>query len=196
MRLNVKWEAIAPDEILDFPEETVLEELAVFGEKLKNHVTAYRNPEARIMSVKAWLLLKKLLEEIGEADREVEFTEQGKPFFKDRDDLFFSISHTSGAAAAAVSDGPVGVDIERVRPEWKESLTARFLTSEEQRVFQEDYTRAWCRKEAAAKITGAGIFLHPAEIDILSDEYVFEEATVEAAGEEYRLTAAVRRDIK
>ncbi len=196
MHLNVRWEAIAPDKILDIPEETALEKLAVFGEKLIEHVTAYRNPKVRQTSVKAWLLLEKLLDETGAAAVEVVFTEQGKPFFKDREDLFFSISHTQGAVAAAVSDCPVGVDIECVRTVWKESLTARFLTQEEQRVFQEDYTRAWCRKEAAAKITGAGIFMHPTEIDILSDKCVFEEAIVEAAGEAYRLTAAVCRDIR
>lgn len=39
--------------------------------------------------------------------------ERGKPFLRDRQDLFFNISHSGEYAVCAVSEHPVGIDIER-----------------------------------------------------------------------------------
>lgn len=40
----------------------------------------------------------------------------GKPYFPAYPEVHFSLSHTAGAAAVAVADTPVGVDIEHIRP--------------------------------------------------------------------------------
>lgn len=66
----------------------------------------------------AYLLLRMALwEQRGWRDLpRIEVDELGKPFFPDHPDIHFSLSHTAGAAAAALADTPVGVDIERVRP--------------------------------------------------------------------------------
>ena len=196
MHLTVSWtRIIVPAEGEIIPEGSYSEDLQAFGKALEEHIASYKNEIVRQSSVTAWLLLKSLLDNRGEPVREVSFTEKGKPFFADGSGLFFSLSHTRYAAAAAVCDMPVGVDIEQIREEWKSALLARFLTKKEQQVFQDDYTRAWCRKEAQAKLTGEGMFQDPKQIDILSDEYVFEEKIVEDRGVFYRLTAAAKRDI-
>ena len=66
----------------------------------------------------AYLLLRMALwEQRGWRDLpRIGVDELGKPFFPDHPDTHFSLSHTAGAAAAALADTPVGVDIERVRP--------------------------------------------------------------------------------
>lgn len=62
----------------------------------------------------AYLLLRMALwEQCGWRDLpRIEVDELGKPFFPDHPDTHFSLSHTAGAAAAALADTPVGVDIE------------------------------------------------------------------------------------
>ena len=40
----------------------------------------------------------------------------GKPFFPDRPDLQFNLSHSHGAAVCALHHLPIGVDVERLRP--------------------------------------------------------------------------------
>ena len=40
----------------------------------------------------------------------------GKPFFPDRPDLQFNLSHSHSAAVCALHHLPIGVDVERLRP--------------------------------------------------------------------------------
>lgn len=86
---------------------------------------------------------------------------QGKPFFADIPERHFNLSHTAGLCLCALSDqGPVGVDIERVRP--RRSNLPRYAMSEgELAVFDgswEDFYRIWTLKEAFCKYQGGSIF--------------------------------------
>lgn len=47
---------------------------------------------------------------------EIARTENGKPYFRNWPDLYFNLSHSGQWAMCALSDAPVGVDIEVVRP--------------------------------------------------------------------------------
>lgn len=83
---------------------------------------------------------------------EPELTERGKPFFPDAPEVCFNISHTGGAALAAVSDRPVGVDVERIRPVRAAALRRVAGTESETEFF-----RLWVRREARTKLRGDGI---------------------------------------
>ena len=77
--------------------------------------------------------------------------EAGKPYFPTEPQVQFSLSHTEGAVLAAVSAGPVGVDVERLRP----------VSPRLRREF--DGTRAaffqnWVRLEALGKLSGSGVW--------------------------------------
>lgn len=74
----------------------------------------------------------------------------GKPYFPSYPTVCFSLSHTEGAAAAAVSDAPVGVDIQRVRPLSDRARRRAPSTAEA-------FFRDWVRWEARAKRTGGGL---------------------------------------
>ena len=78
-------------------------------------------------------------------------TDSGKPFFPGHPQVHFSISHTEGAAAAAVADAPVGVDIQRIQTPPRH--LARLTGMEE----PEPFFESWVRWEARAKRTGTGI---------------------------------------
>lgn len=77
---------------------------------------------------------------------------RGKPQFPDHPDVQFSVSHTAGAALAAVSDQPVGADIERVRPVRPEVMKRVAGTEDPDAFF-----RCWVRREARSKCSGAGV---------------------------------------
>ena len=82
--------------------------------------------------------------------------ENGKPI---ADEGCFSISHSGSFVVCAVSDKPVGVDVERLRkPPLR--VAQRYFTEEEQKLLQEDdsqFWRIWTGKEALCKLSGEGI---------------------------------------
>ena len=102
----------------------------------------------------AYLLLRMALwEQRGWRDLpRIGVDELGKPFFPDHPDTHFSLSHTAGAAAAALADMPVGVDIERVRP-----VSVRAMERIAGVRTEAAFFRSWVRREARAKRSGAGV---------------------------------------
>ena len=78
---------------------------------------------------------------------------QGKPHFPDWPAVHFNLSHTAGAAAAALSDTPVGVDIERIRPVSGVRTMQRLAGTE----VPVEFFQSWVRREARVKRTGSGI---------------------------------------
>lgn len=84
----------------------------------------------------------------------VERSPRGKPFFPGLDGRWFSLSHSGSLALCALSTGgPVGVDIELVRPR-RAKLPAYVLSGEEQARFDgswEEFYRLWTLKESWCK---------------------------------------------
>lgn len=91
----------------------------------------------------------------------VETSARGKPFFPDFPQHWFSLSHSGGYALCALSDaGPVGVDIEVVRPH-REGLPQYAFTEEELAEFDgswEDFARLWTRKESRCKMLDSPLY--------------------------------------
>ena len=88
--------------------------------------------------------------------------------------VHFNISHSGGYIAVAVSDHPVGIDVEtKSDPDLK--VTARFYSEAEQAAVraaedpQKAFRRLWTRKEAYVKCAGTGIYDSVAEIPSLED---------------------------
>lgn len=105
----------------------------------------------------------------------IEKTPEGKPYFADRQGLFLSLSHSGEYAVCAVSDVPIGVDIQEYR-NVKRNMLKKVLCSEEQIALAEradnsekekngflsaeemiDFFRTWSAKEACVKCTGMGL---------------------------------------
>ncbi len=98
--------------------------------------------------------------------------EHGKPYLKnDAFPIEFNLSHSGDYAAFAFSSaGPVGIDIEKVRPDLRmESLVRRFFHPDEYAVFsrldtdsqREFLFQRWTAREAFLKGLGAGLTLNP-----------------------------------
>ena len=103
-----------------------------------------------------------LVELTGIEDMTFGFGEHGKPFIIGHDGLHFSISHCKTALAVALSDRPVGIDVESLRHAG-ESLMRRTMNRTEQSMIlaadnpDMEFTRLWTRKEAVLKLRGTGI---------------------------------------
>jgi 4'-phosphopantetheinyl transferase len=96
--------------------------------------------------------------------------------------LHFNLSHSGGAGLLAMARrGPLGIDLEKVRPVWDpQQIASRFFTEHEGRQLEtvaeqerpEAFFRLWTRKEAWLKATGEGIAasLDRIEVSFLADE--------------------------
>ena len=71
--------------------------------------------------------------EYGDVLPEIKKTPNGKPFFPERPGIHFSLSHAFTHVACALSEFPVGVDIESPREISKRAM--RFFCSDEELVF-------------------------------------------------------------
>jgi 4'-phosphopantetheinyl transferase len=104
-----------------------------------------------------------------------EYGERGKPRLAGPGPEF-NLSHSGDLAVIAVSDrGPVGVDLERLRPRRRVDLMARrILAPPERERFErtavadraELLLRCWTAKEAVAKALGDGLAIAPRRIAV------------------------------
>ena len=104
--------------------------------------------------------------------------EYGKPYFSGNGSFGFSISHSSGMALAAVSDGNVGADIERCDRR-SDRLIQKCCTPDEREYLEStpdksrEFMRLWTRKEALSKLDGRGIAMGFGSVSVLGDERIF-----------------------
>lgn len=118
------------------------------------------------------LLREGLKIEYGITEVNLRYGAQGKPYLTDGP--FFSISHSRGYAAVAISDAPVGLDVELVRP-FHEKLPERIFSMGELKWFQErnscrvDFFTLWTLKESYYKYLGTGLQGFPNGTDFYYD---------------------------
>ena len=136
----------------------------------------FRRVEDRDRTIVAWALVRTLLgERLGEAPRDVAIErhcvrcgagDHGKPRLADTSTgIHFSLAHSGPHIVVAVSRaGPVGIDVERLKPNMDyRSLVRRTLTPDEAVAFEaggarpRDFLRTWVRKEAVTKAVGTGV---------------------------------------
>lgn len=115
--------------------------------------------EKRRASLSAALLLRYALETNGIDRSRLVFlrTEEGKPFLKGSE-VEFSLSHSAGGAAVAISEEPVGADLERIRE--ADLSVARLFSPPEREYIGENRRRffeIWTKKEAFMKCDGRGL---------------------------------------
>ena len=98
--------------------------------------------------------------------------ERGKPYFPRRPELCFNLSHSGGYALCALSDRPVGADIQLLRPAWGARLVERSCAPAERAWLRgrgdrpEDFAALWACKESAGKESGYGLPYPPARLEV------------------------------
>lgn len=90
------------------------------------------------------------------------YTEYGKPYLSDYSDAHFNISHSGIYVACAVSDMPIGIDIQKIC-EYNFDVARRICNAKELKQIENsedkasEFTKLWTQKEAVLKMVGTGI---------------------------------------
>ena len=93
---------------------------------------------------------------------EIHRAEGGKPYFKNHPDRHFNLSHSGGLALCALSDVPVGVDIEVIRPR-RDALPAYVFQGDDYQRYETlggdwpAFYTLWTEVESVIKYTGEGL---------------------------------------
>ena len=150
-------------------DEAVAEMLPMVSAQRREQALRYKHTLGQFCCLKSWLMLKEGLEiedwrlKIEDwrfRDLEWQYNEHGKPFIPGGP--YFSISHCKEGIAVAISDEPIGIDIEGIRHA-DEELIRRTMNEEERLWVTGDglrdrrFTRLWTQKEAVVKAIGTGI---------------------------------------
>ena len=168
----------------------------------------------RFTCLKSYVMLQQLVQEVfAETDErwlpmqlrlkewngDFVYNEHDKPFMQNTsgkriEGVDFSISHCKNAIAVALSDRPVGVDVESFRHA-EEPLLKRTMNPDEQAEVRaasdpaESFTCLWTKKEAVLKLRGTGIVdnLH----EVLADLDNIQLQTIVKKKRQYAYTLAM-----
>ncbi len=134
------------------------------SEQRRLKLLQYRSDNERQASAAGYLLLCWCLQQkYGISEQPImEYGQYGKPRIVGHENIHFNISHCRCAAICAVSDSPIGVDIETT-DRYSTRLAEYTMNGDElQQIRQSEnpaieFTRLWTMKEAFLKMTGRGI---------------------------------------
>jgi 4'-phosphopantetheinyl transferase len=132
----------------------------------RQRVGRYRFAADQRLCLGAGLLAAHMLRRAGASDLSLGYAEHGKPYLVSHPSIHFNLSHAGNLAVCAVSDAPVGVDVEVVR-DHDAALARHCLQGEElDWLARADdpalaFTRLWVRKESYVKLTGSGLSCEP-----------------------------------
>ena len=88
------------------------------------------------------------------------YNEYGAPYLEHGP--YFSISHCKHGIAVAISEMPIGIDIEHIRTANPDLVARTMNENEQQQIWSSDqpdvaFTSLWTQKEAVLKMQGTGI---------------------------------------
>ena len=137
--------------------------LPLVSDQRREQALAFKHLFGQFACLKSYVMLREILESMG-LSHPFFFSqnEHGKPFLADNPNIHFNLSHCKNGIIVAVSDRPIGVDIESYR-EVSDSLIRYTMNEEEQRIIAESddpirtFTEYWTKKEAVFKLRGTGI---------------------------------------
>lgn len=138
-----------------------LEKMDGLPKERQKKILNCRQKQKRLQSFGAGLLLYKVLNRYGISSDQVYADENGKPLV---DGVYFNLSHSGDVVICAVSEKPVGCDIEQIKDAPKQVAERSF--SEDEKAYLEQFSgetynreffRLWTKKESYLKMTGTGI---------------------------------------
>ena len=149
------------ENIWDFDLSKALSEIS---EQRREQALKFKFEQGQRLCVLAYQLLKEgLRKEYGIIENPIfEYNEHGKPSIVGHPEIYFNLSHCKDAAVCAISNQPIGIDVESIR-ELKDSLVNYTMNEEEANMINSSdnpasaFIRLWTMKEATMKLIGTGI---------------------------------------
>lgn len=150
----------------------------------------FSNPEQIIAHMLECYLLRKK----HHIQDTISFNKYGKPFINNK--IHYSLSHSLGCCAIAISNCKIGIDIEKTR-ELDEAFKYRFFTNNELQQINISKNpkikeiEIWTRKEALYKMLGTGL-VFPLDLDVYNNDYhiktfVFDNMIVSVSSDDCRI---------
>jgi len=122
---------------------------------------------------------------------QIQYADRGKPFILSS--LQFNLSHSHERAVFAIANQvQVGIDIEKIRSDYKDEVAKRFFSTEEYEAFAllphsqkvTNFFKIWTQKEALVKATGEGLArLHSLSREVwhIKECFLFTDYTIALA---------------
>lgn len=151
------------DDMTQCSEQEVARLIPLVSMQRREQALAYKHVFGQYCCLKSYELLQQLLASTPytlHSTPSFLYNEHGAPYLQDGP--CFSISHCKQGIAVAVSDLPIGIDIEGLR-RVDEALVRKTMNLEEQSQIamsqnpEVEFIRFWTRKEAYVKMLGTGI---------------------------------------
>ena len=151
------------DDMTQCSEQEVARLIPLVSMQRREQALAYKHVFGQYCCLKSYELLQQLLASTPytlHSTPSFLYNEHGAPYLQDGP--CFSISHCKQGIAVAVSDLPIGIDIEGLR-RVDEALVRKTMNLEEQAQIamsqnpEVEFIRLWTRKEAYVKMLGTGI---------------------------------------
>ncbi len=143
------------------------ESRAIYPDERRKEIENVTNRELKIQKISSWKLLECAVKDcFGYDFDKLSFSKNANGKWT-CGKLCFSLSHTAGRVAVAVSDKPVGVDIEGIAafekrceksPEFLRSFAKKILCEGESFTSVYDLLKVWTAKESIFKFIGGGAF--------------------------------------
>jgi 4'-phosphopantetheinyl transferase len=135
--------------------------MATLNQERRLRIAKAANEKIRRQCLASALLLQSVLRSKGLDPNTVTVNRYGKP---EIEGICFNISHSGNLVVCAVSDQPIGCDIEKLR-EAPRKVSGRFFSEREKQYlnqyegmkFDREFFRLWTMKEAYVKLTGEGL---------------------------------------
>lgn len=151
----------------------------VLSEKELAEIDRYLNPHSKIIHIVSKYYTRKILSDfISIAPNKIKFyqSENKKPAV---DGLEFNVSHSGNLLLIAVSNYPIGIDIELINKDFDFEYILKNCFSEKEIAYINNcsdhflgFYTLWTRKEALLKATGEGLIDNLNELDCLSNAIV------------------------
>ena len=144
------------DDMAQCTEQELARLLGLASDQRREQALAYKHLLGQFCCLKSYEMLMQLLC----TKPNFLYNEYGQPSIEGGP--CFSISHCKNAIAVAISDSPIGIDIEHLRTA-KLELVARTMNEAEQECIWHStnpdwaFTQLWTQKEAVLKMQGTGI---------------------------------------
>jgi 4'-phosphopantetheinyl transferase len=152
------------DDMSQCSEQEIARLLPIVSPQRQEQALRYTHLFGQYCCLKSYEILLELLHEWS-CDKEIGmpvflYNEHGAPYLEKGP--YFSISHCKQGIAVALSNYPIGIDIEGIR-RWNEGLVRKTMNNEEQKLIlsqaqpEWEFIRLWTHKEAYVKMQGTGI---------------------------------------
>lgn len=140
----------------DLTQEDYIQTYNLLSPSRKEHITRMKKQEDKARSLAASYLIQKLLKDNDCDNYLLKNAENGMPYLEGSD-LFVSISHSAEGVVCAISETPVGIDIEKIKPVKDKFIKYVCNDKEQTYVFKdsdkvfERFFDIWTAKEAYCK---------------------------------------------